>query len=282
MASSPVARWSTGRQTSYGDRRLDSPVNDWWRRIGRGSHRRAAAAKQRWRGHGNSDGGAGKADAQQCAAPGASMWPREDARQVTGRGGSAERRARQRSGGGRGNSGSSDRGAQLDQHAARGALVTHKKGFRSLRGRGLRLEGGAHRRRQWRNGGGSGRRRVRARSGRGWLISTREVGWGRWGHAGATCTRGEAGAWPATCAAPAANGAPQAVRRPVDQRHLARPTCHGRHGCAPASAASDQWSLRSLGVRARHGYGAYDGWPTWPHTTSRRGASRAFPAFSIC
>jgi hypothetical protein len=35
--------------------------------------------------------------------------------------------------------------------------------------------------------------RVRARDGRGWLISVREVGWVRWGHAGATCTRGEAG-----------------------------------------------------------------------------------------
>jgi hypothetical protein len=34
------------------------------------------------------------------------------------------------------------------------------------------------------------------------------------------------GAWPATCAAPAANGAPWAMRRPVDQRHLARPSCH--------------------------------------------------------
>jgi hypothetical protein len=38
------------------------------------------------------------------------------------------------------------------------------------------------------------------------------------------------GAWPATCAAPAANGAPRAVRRPVDKRHLAWPTCHGWHG----------------------------------------------------
>jgi hypothetical protein len=45
------------------------------------------------------------------------------------------------------------------------------------------------------------------------------------------------GAWPATCAAPAANGAPRAVRWSVDQRHLAQPTCHGRHGCAPAGAA---------------------------------------------
>jgi hypothetical protein len=72
---------------------------------------------------------------QQCAAPGASMWPREDARQVTGRGGSAEGRARWWwSGGGRGSSGSGDRGARLDQQAARGALVMHKEEFRSLCG----------------------------------------------------------------------------------------------------------------------------------------------------
>jgi hypothetical protein len=45
------------------------------------------------------------------------------------------------------------------------------------------------------------------------------------------------GAWPAMYAAPAANGSPRAVRRPVDQHHLARPTCHGRHGSAPAGAA---------------------------------------------
>jgi hypothetical protein len=42
--------------------------------------------------------------------------------------------------------------------------------------------------------------------------------------------RGEATAWSATCVAPAANGAPRAVCRPVDWRHLARSTCHGRHG----------------------------------------------------
>jgi hypothetical protein len=177
MASSPAVRWSTGRQTSYGHRRLDSPVNDWWRRIGWGSPRRAAAVEQRRCGRGNSDGSAGKGDAQQCSSPRSSMWPREDARKVTWRGGSAEGRARQRrSGGGRANLGSGDRGARLDQHTGRGALVTHKEGFRSLRGRGLRLEGGAHRRRQWRNGGGSGRMRVRARFGQGWLISAWDVG----------------------------------------------------------------------------------------------------------
>jgi hypothetical protein len=120
-----------GQATSYGDRRLDSPVNDWWRRIGRGSRRRAAAAEQRWRSRGNSDGGAGKGDAQQCAAPGASMWPREDARQAPGLGGSAEERARRRRfGGGRGNSGSDDRAARLDQQEARGAIGVHKEEFR--------------------------------------------------------------------------------------------------------------------------------------------------------
>jgi hypothetical protein len=41
----------------------------------------------------------------------------------------------------------------------------------------------------------------------------------------------------ATCVTPAANGAPRAVRRPVDWRHLARSTCHGRHGVVPAVAA---------------------------------------------
>jgi hypothetical protein len=39
------------------------------------------------------------------------------------------------------------------------------------------------------------------------------------------------------CAALAANGAPRAVRRPVDWRHLERSTCHGCHGEAPAIAA---------------------------------------------
>jgi hypothetical protein len=64
----------------------------------------------------------------------------------------------------------------------------------------------------------------------------RSVG-SRRGHEGSSHTRGEVAAWPATCAAPAANGAPQAVRRLVDPCHLARPTCHGRLGRAPAGAA---------------------------------------------
>jgi hypothetical protein len=57
------------------------------------------------------------------------------------------------------------------------------------------------------------------------------------GHDDDSHMRGEVAGWPTTCAAPTANGAPRAVRRPVDLRHLARPTCHGRHGCAPAGAA---------------------------------------------
>jgi hypothetical protein len=54
---------------------------------------------------------------------------------------------------------------------------------------------------------------------KGWLISAREVGWGRWAHAGATCTRGRVavmagdvrrsgGQWRATGGAPAGGSAP--------------------------------------------------------------------------
>jgi hypothetical protein len=57
------------------------------------------------------------------------------------------------------------------------------------------------------------------------------------GHDDDSRTLGEVAGWPATCAATAANGAPRAVRRLVDLRHLAWPTCHGRHGCAPSGAA---------------------------------------------
>jgi hypothetical protein len=61
-----------------------------------------AAVVQRRCGRGSSGGGEGKGAAQQCAAPGASMWRREDDRQVPGLGGSAEGRARRwRSGCGR-------------------------------------------------------------------------------------------------------------------------------------------------------------------------------------
>jgi hypothetical protein len=70
---------------------------------------------------------------------------------------------------------------------------------------------------------------------------------------------GESRAWPATCAAPAANGTPRTVRRPADSRHLAPPlSTDGTHGCSPV-LRSDQRSHRRLGVRARSGYGAYGG-----------------------
>jgi hypothetical protein len=77
---------------------------------------------------------------------------------------------------------------------------------------------------------------------------------------------GRSTAWPATCAAPAATGAPRAVRRPVDQRHLAQPLAtDGTRECSPV-LCSDQRSHRRLGVRARSGYGAYSG--------GRRGRAR--------
>jgi hypothetical protein len=171
MASSPVVRWGMGRQISDGEMRLGSPAIDWWRRIGRGSRRRAATAAQRRHDRGSSDGGEERGGAQQCAALGASMWPREDARQVTGRGGSAEGRARRwRSGGGRESSDSGDRAARLDQQATRGAFVMHKEELRGLWGRGRRREGGLHRRRQWRTAGlGGGCACARGEAGGGFL-----------------------------------------------------------------------------------------------------------------
>jgi hypothetical protein len=97
-------------------------------------------------------------------------------------------------------------------------------------------------RRQWRTatrrgftpgGANGGRRRlgwkrVRARDGRGSLISAQKVGWGRWGHVGATCTRAKGrgmagdvrrsgGQWRATGGAPAGGSAPPGTT-----------TCRGR------------------------------------------------------
>jgi hypothetical protein len=126
-ASLPAARWGTGRQISYGDRRLGSPVTDWRRRVGQGNSRRAVAAVQRRRGRGNPHGSEDRDPAQPHVAREASMWPREGARQVPGLGGSVEGRARRwRSGGGRGNLGSGDRATRLDRQVTRGAFVVHK------------------------------------------------------------------------------------------------------------------------------------------------------------
>jgi hypothetical protein len=52
-------------------------------------------------------------------------------------------------------------------------------------------------------------------------------------------------------------------------------------GVLPPAQRSDQRSLRHLGVRARRGYCMYGGLPTWPRTTSRRGAYHAFPGVCI-
>jgi hypothetical protein len=191
------------------------------------------------------------------------MWPGEGARQVTWRGGSAEGRARRwRSGGGRGHSGSGDRAAWLDQQAARGAIGVHKEEFKRSWEWRHRLEGGAHRRRQWRDSGGSERMRVRARSDRGWIISAREVGWGRWGHAGATCTRGEAGGmaddarrfggqWRATGGAPAGGSAPPgAAHLPRTARECSRRHSTVTNGHSDASTcAPDAGTVRTAGGR---------------------------------
>jgi hypothetical protein len=59
------------------------------------------------------------------------------------------------------------------------------------------------------------------------------------------------------------------------------PLATGVTGELPPSQRSDRWSLRRLGMRARRGYGAYDGLPTWPHATSRQSALRRSRAFSI-
>jgi hypothetical protein len=121
--------------------------------------------------------------------------------------------------------------------------------------------------------GGNGRQRrlgwkracARGRPGLAYKRAGRSVGVGR--DVPVPLARvGRPRAWPATCAAPAANGAPRAVRRPADQRHLAQPLAtDGTHECSPA-LRSDQRSHRRLGVRARSGYGAYGG--------GRRGRAR--------
>jgi hypothetical protein len=80
-----------------------------------------------------------------------------------------------------------------------------------------------------RRGSVAGARAREERPGAGFYRRRRSVR-GQGGHGDDSHTCGEVAGWPATCVAPAANGAPRAVRRPVDRRHLARPTCHGRHG----------------------------------------------------
>jgi hypothetical protein len=121
-------------------------------------------------------------------------------------------------------------------------------------------------RRQWRTA--AARVETRALEGRPGLAykrSGRSVGVGRNVPVPLACV-GRPRAWPVTCAAPAANGTPRAVRRPADQRHLAQPLAtDGTHKCSP-TLHSDQRLHRRLGVHARSGYGAYGG--------GRRGRAR--------
>jgi hypothetical protein len=59
------------------------------------------------------------------------------------------------------------------------------------------------------------------------------------------------------------------------------PLATGVMGKLPLSQRSDRWSLRCLGVRAQHRYGAYGGLPTWPRATSWQSALWRSKAFSI-
>jgi hypothetical protein len=105
-------------------------------------------------------------------------------------------------------------------------------------------------RRQWRTAAARVETRVReGQPGLAYKRAGRSVGVGR--DVSVPLARvGRPRAWPVTCAAPTANGAPQAVRRSVDQRHLAQPLAtDGTHECSPA-LRSDQRSHRRLGVRA--------------------------------
>jgi hypothetical protein len=138
----------------------------------------------------------------------------------------------------------------------------HKKEFKRSWEWGRRLERGAHRRRQWRDGGGSGRMRVCMGDGRGWLISAREVGWGRWGHTGAICTRGVAGGmagdvrrscgqWRATGGAPAGGSAPPgAAHLPRTAQVSSRRRCAVTSSHSGASVcAPDAGTARTAGGR---------------------------------
>jgi hypothetical protein len=104
--------------------------------------------------------------------------------------------------------------------------------------------------------------RVRARSDRGWLICARKVGWGRWGHTGATCMRGEVGGmagdvrrsggqWLATGGAPAGGSAPPgASHLPRTARECSRRRSVVTNGHSGASAcAPDAGTARTAGCR---------------------------------
>jgi hypothetical protein len=112
--------WARRRQTNGTRLRLASPLLDWWRRIGRGCHQRAAAAEQWRRGRGSSDSSEDRGGAEQGVALVAPRCPREVARRVPGLGEPAEGRA--------GSSGSVEKAARLGQHAGVQALCVQGEG----------------------------------------------------------------------------------------------------------------------------------------------------------
>jgi hypothetical protein len=187
-------------------------------------------------GRGSLDGGEGKGDAQQCAAPEASMWPRDDARLVTGRGRSAEGRARRWQSGG---------GKEVRTGGANGGwrgLVASVRVREERPGRVFIGAGG-------RLGASEVTMTTRAR------VERSRDGRRRGPLRRSMVHHGRcAGRWiDATWRGPLATDGT---------------------GELPPAQRSDQRSLRRLGVHARCGYGAYGGLPTWPCTTSRLGASR--------
>jgi hypothetical protein len=85
--------WARRRQTNGTGLRLALPLLDWWWRIGRGCHRRAAAAEQWRRSRRSSDYGEDRGGAKQGVALVAPRCHREGARWVPGLGEPAEGRA---------------------------------------------------------------------------------------------------------------------------------------------------------------------------------------------
>jgi hypothetical protein len=159
-----------------------------------------------------------------------------------------------------------------------GAFLVHKEGLKSLRGRGRRLEGGSHRAAPMAERRGSGLVRVRSRSGRGRVFMGAG---GRLGSREVTMTtrarleRSRYGRRRAPLWRPMARHG-QCAGRWI-YKTWRGPLATDGTGVLPPAQRSDQLSLRHLGMRARRGYGAYGGLPTWPRTTSRRGASQSFP-----
>jgi hypothetical protein len=256
VARSPVASWGSGRQTLEQGVRLDSLAIDWRRRFGQRCHRRAAAVEQWRRGRGSSDSGEKRGAAEQCAARVASMCPREGARWIPGLREPAEERVRRWLPGGRPQElGLRRAGRSVRPIHPRVSSMHARRRFR--RAQTAMEVGGAMsspRGCQW-WAAELGRRlgvRARQRPGRSTYSRGRLVVSG-WGHAGDTSTCGKATAWPAMCVPRRLMARRGWCAGPVDRRHLARPTCHERHGGVHAVAA--QWPVVTPAPRRAH--------PTW-------------------